>query len=302
MDVRMAQNVGPSRIDIAYECFGAGTSPPVLMIMGLGGQMLGWHEDFCEMLARRGLRVIRFDNRDVGLSTHFTALGAPDLGAGLAGDLSSAAYGLKDMADDAVGLLDALQIDSVHLVGASMGGQIAQIVATEYPRRARSLTSMMSTTGAPAAGPMDPAVMKLFALPPPRTREEAASNAVEAYRVIGSPGFPADEDEVRDRARLAFDRGYDLQGLQRQGMAAVVSGDRTDRLGSLRVPTLVIHGAADRMCTVSGGEATAAAIPGAELFIIAGMGHNLPRGLWPRLTTLITDHVQRAERMVRPAP
>jgi pimeloyl-ACP methyl ester carboxylesterase len=269
--------------------------PPVLLIMGLGGQMIAWHEGFCAELTERGLRVIRFDNRDVGLSTHFTAAATPDLAAGLAGDFSSATYSLSEMAGDVVGLLDALHIDSAHVVGASMGGQIAQIVATEHPTRVRSLVSIMSSTGEAAAGQMDPQVMALFALPPPTTREIAMENAVATFRVIGSPGFPLDEEEVRARAGMAFDRGYDLAGLTRQAMATVVSGDRTKRLHLLRVPTLVIHGSADRMCHVSGGCATAAAIPGAKLVVIEGMGHNLPRALWPRLATLIADHAQRAE-------
>ncbi len=296
MGMQIARNVGPSQIDIAWECFGADNAPPVLLIMGLGGQMLQWPEGFCGALTARGLRVIRFDNRDVGLSTHFPALGTPDVMAGVRGDLSSAAYRLQDMAADAVGLLDALQIDRAHVVGASMGGQIAQVMATDFPARLRSLTSMMSTTGEAAAGQMDPAVMGLFALPPPRTRDDAGKNAVAAIRIIGSPDYPVNEDEVWERGAVAFDRGYDLPGVQRQAMAAVVSGDRTNQLRSLHMPTLVIHGADDRMCTVSGGRATAAAIPGAELVVIDGMGHNLPQGLWHRLATLIADHVQRAEK------
>jgi pimeloyl-ACP methyl ester carboxylesterase len=296
MGVQIARNAGAQGIDIAYESFGAPYWPPVLLIMGLGAQMLSWHEEFCALLVSRGLRVIRFDNRDVGLSTHLTGFPAPNIGAGLAGDFSSAAYSLAEMADDAVGLLDALELKSAHLVGASMGGQIAQIMATQWPGRARSLTSMMSTTGAPDVGQLAPDARRLFSLPPTRSREDAMENAVAAFRIVGSPGFPLDEREVRERAGVAWDRGYDLDGMTRQAMAAVVSGDRTLALRSLRLPTLVIHGSADPMCDVSGGRATAAAIPDAELLIIDGMGHNLPRALWPGLAARIADHVHLTEK------
>lgn len=287
--------IGPSGIEIAYEYFGNKDAPPVLLIMGVGAQMLGWHEGFCEALVARGLRPIRFDNRDAGLSTHRHDAPAPDFQAVLAGDLSSASYNLSDMAADTVGLLDALGIRSAHFVGASMGGFIAQTIAIEHPDRVRSLISMMSTTGNPAVGQPAPEVMRLMAGPPPQNREEVLERAVTAFREVGSPGYPHDESEVRERAGMAYDRAWDPLGVVRQAIACIASGDRTERLRTINVPTLVIHGDSDKMCNISGGRATAEAIPKAELVVIEGMGHNLPRGLWSRLVTLIADHIQRVE-------
>jgi pimeloyl-ACP methyl ester carboxylesterase len=296
MGVKKALNIGPSRINIAYECFGDDSAPPVLLIMGLGTQMLGWNEGFCTELVNRKLRVIRFDNRDVGLSSHLTTAPVPDFKAALAGDTSSAAYNLSDMAADAIGLLDALGIDSAHIVGASMGGFIAQTIAIEYPERIRSLTSMMATTGDLSVGQPAPEVIRmLFSGPSPKTREEAMEKALAASRIVCSPGFPLDENEVRERAGLAYDRSYDQLGTVRQSIAVLASGDRTARLRSISVPTLVIHGADDRMCDISGGRATANAIIGAELVVIEGMGHNIPRALWPGIASLISNLVQRVE-------
>lgn len=295
MSLERAIGVGPAKIEIAYECFGEETAPPVLLIMGVGAQMLSWHEEFCADLVVRGLRPIRFDNRDVGLSTHLHKAPPPDFAAALAGDLSSVSYTLSDMAADTVGLLDHLGLESAHLVGASMGGYIAQTVAIEHPHRVRSLTSMMSTTGNPAVGQPAPETMRLFGTPPPASRGEAMEQAVTVFRALGSPGYPHDDAEVRERAGLAYDRAYDLLGLTRQALAVIASGDRTERLRSVQTPTLVIHGQNDPMTHVSGGIATAEAIPGAELVLIDGMGHNLPRGLWPRLTTLIAHHIHRVE-------
>ena len=295
MSLKKALNVGPSGIEMAYEDFGEVDAPPVLLIMGAGAQMLSWHEGFCTELVSRGLRPIRFDNRDVGLSSHFPDAPEPDFEAALSGDTSSASYNLSDMAADTVGLLDALALKSAHLVGASMGGFIAQMVAIEYPDRIRSLTCMMSTTGDPSVGQPAPDTLGLLASPPPSSREEAMEQAVKNFRVVGSPGFALDEDEVRERAGLAYDRSYDRPGMMRQAIAVIASGDRTSRLRSINVPTLIIHGDSDRMCDVSGGIATAEAIQGAELVVIEGMGHNFPRPLWPRLAALIADHVQRVE-------
>jgi pimeloyl-ACP methyl ester carboxylesterase len=296
MGFKRALNIGPSRIEIAYECFGVDTDPPVLLIMGLGGQMIGWSEGFCTELVNRRLRVIRFDNRDVGLSSHLSSAPIPDFKAALAGDASSAAYSLSDMAADTIGLLDALDLDSAHIVGASMGGFIAQTIAIEYHERVRSLTSMMATTGDLSVGQPSPEVMRLlFSGSSPKTREEVIEKAVAASRLVGSPGFPRDEEEVRERAGLAYDRSYDQLGTMRQSIAVLASGNRTERLRSIKVPTLVIHGADDRMCDVSGGRATASAIIGAELEVIEGMGHNIPRVLWPRIASLISNLVQRVE-------
>ena len=295
MSEEKARNVGPAGIDIAYERFGEPHDPPVLLLMGGGAQMISWPEGFIADLAGRGLQPIRFDNRDVGRSTHMADAPPPDLTAALAGDLSSASYTLSDMAADTVGLLDALGLASAHLAGASLGGMIAQTVAIEYPDRVRSLTSMMSTTGDRAAGQADlEALAPLMSLPT-KTREDVIEQQVRAFQVIGSPGFPFDETAVRDRAGRAYDRAHDPVGAARQFVAAVASGDRTGRLGSVRVPALVLHGSDDKMCDVSGGQATAAAIPGAELVVFDGMGHSLPRELWPAMTSHIADLVRRAE-------
>lgn len=294
MAVRMARKVGPEKIDIAYECFGNAASAPLLLIMGIGAQMIAWNEGFISQLVDKGFYVIRFDNRDVGLSTHFHKSTTPDLPATLAGDLSSASYTLSNMAADAIGLLDILGIDFIHLVGASMGGFIAQTISIEYPSRVLSLTSIMSTTGAPSVGQLDPIAMSIFLLPPPTNRLEAMNNAIAALKVIGSPSFPFDETDSRERAGLAFDRCYDPVGIARQAVASVASGDRTEKLKSLEVPTLVIHGEEDKMCDISGGEATANAIPNARLVRIEGMGHNLPRQLWPRISSLIAEHIESA--------
>jgi pimeloyl-ACP methyl ester carboxylesterase len=295
MNVQKAMNVGPAGIEIAYESFGDAAAPPVLLLMGLGSQMLAWHEGFCAELVARGLRPIRFDNRDAGLSTHFHDAPAPDFPAAMAGDTSSASYNLSDMAADTVGLLDALGLPSAHLVGASMGGFIAQTVAIEHPGRVRSLTSIMSTTGNPSVGQPHPDTARMFAGGTPTTRAEVMDRAVLSAQIVGSPGFPLDEAEVRERAGLAYDRSYDPTGLVRQAIAVLASGDRTERLQTITAPTMVIHGADDKMCHVSGGRATAEAIPGAELVVIEGMGHNLPRPLWPRLADLIANHIQRVE-------
>jgi pimeloyl-ACP methyl ester carboxylesterase len=242
------------------------------------------------------LHVIRFDNRDSGLSTHLTDAPPPNLPAALAGDLSSVSYTLSDMAADAVGLLDALGFGKAHVVGASMGGAIAQTMAIEHPDRLRSITSMMSTTGNMSVGQPSPDVLReLFSGPPATTRDEVIQQRLRASRVVGSPGYPADEQEVAARAGQVYDRAYDPVGVARQAIATVASGDRTERLRRLEVPTLVIHGHADRMCDVSGGPATAEAIPGAELVVIEGMGHDLPPGLRSQLAERIAEFVWRAE-------
>lgn len=288
--------VGPAGIDIAYQRLGNWDAPLVLLIMGVAAQSIHWPDAFCHALVDHGLQVIRFDNRDAGLSTHMTDAPVPNLAAVLAGDLSSVSYTLSDMAADTVGLLDALGFEKAHVVGASMGGQIAQTMAIEHPQRVRSLTSMMSTTGNTAVGQTAPAVMReLFTRPPATTREEVIEKYVHAMRVVGSPGYPVDANEVVERAGRAYDRSYDPAGIARQAVATVASGDRTERLRRLKVPTLVIHGLADRMCEVSGGRATAEAIPGAELVLIEGMGHNLPAALHAQLATRIADLVWRAE-------
>ena len=265
--------------------------------MGLATQMLGWHEQFCEQIAARGRFVVRFDNRDIGLSTHLDDAPVPNLPQIFAGDMGSAVYKLDDMAADTTALMDALGFESAHLVGASMGGMIAQTVAINHPERVRSLVSIMSTTGDAEVGRPTDAAMQALMAPPPRTREEAMERAVSTYGVIGSPGFPLDEAGLRDRAATSWDRHiHDSKGIMRQLAAIWASGDRTDRLPEIAVPATVIHGADDPLISVSGGRATAKAIPGAELEVIDGMGHDLPRDAWPRILEAIERTVERGEK------
>jgi pimeloyl-ACP methyl ester carboxylesterase len=294
MTIELARGVGPSRIDLAYERTGDPAAPPVLLIQGMGAQLTAWPDGFCAELVARGLAPIRFDNRDAGASTHLHDAGEPDFARALRGDLAGVAYTLSDLAADAVGLLDALGIERAHVVGASMGGGVAQTIAIEHPRRVRSLVSMMFTTGDPAVGQPHPEAARVFAGGRPTTRDEVIARAVLAAQVLGSPGYPPDLDEVAARAGRAFDRAYDPVGLIRQAVAVIASGDRTARLRALAVPALVIHGAADPLVDVSGGRATAAAIPGAELVVIEGMGHDLPRALWPELAARIARTAARA--------
>ena len=265
MSVEIARGVGPARVDIAYERFGPPGLPPVLLLMGLGTQMLGWPDGFCDALVARGVHVIRSDNRDIGLSSHLSDAPAPDLAAIFRGDTSSASYTLSDMAGDTVGLMRSLGLESAHLVGASMGGMIAQTIAIEHPDRVRSLTSIMSSTGSPSVGQATRPAMAALLSPPAGTRSEAVDRTLSILRVIGSPGFELDEADVRWRTGLAFDRAHDPVGVSRQLAAIAASGDRTAALRSLSVPTLVVHGADDPLVNVSGGRATARAIPGAEL-------------------------------------
>jgi pimeloyl-ACP methyl ester carboxylesterase len=299
MRVEIIRGVGPAEIDIACEHFGDRSEPPLLLVMGLATQMLGWPEEFCSALAAQGLHVVRFDNRDVGLSTHLPDARQPDVMAALSGDSSSASYTLSDMAGDTVGLLDALELDSAHIVGASMGGMIAQTVAIEHPNRVRSLTSIMSTTGDGTVGQPTQEALGALLSPPATSRQEAVDRTVSIFRVVGSPGFELDEVDLRERAGLSYDRADDPLGVARQLVAIMASGDRTSSLRSVNVPTLVLHGAEDPLVDVSGGRATAEAIPNAELVIIDGMGHDLPRGVWPEITARIGDIVERAEAPTR---
>ena len=291
--MHLAQTNG---LTIAYEEFGERSDPPVLLIMGIGSQMISWPEGFCEELARRGHRVVRFDNRDAGESTHLHDAGKVDVTAVLGGDTSTAPYTLSDMADDAAGLLDALEIDAAHVVGASMGGMIAQTFALEHRDRARSLTSIMSTTGDRSLPQATPEATAVLLQPSARSREELVGRAVEANRVLGSPGFEIDEDYLRERAGRSWDRGYDPRGFGRQLAAIYASGNRTERLRTLRVPALVVHGGDDPLIPAAAGRATADAIEGAELVVIDGMGHDLPRGAWPQIIDPIAALVERAER------
>ena len=281
-------------IELAYETFGRDEDPPVLLVMGLGAQMHYWPDQFCQALTERDLYVVRYDNRDTGLSTHLHSAGPVDLQALLVGGGPPAPYGLTDLAADVAGLIEALGMQSAHLVGMSLGGMIVQVAAIEHPERVRSLVSIASTTGDPSVGAPKAEVLAALA-PPGTTREEVIEHAVALSGVIGSPGFERDEHWLRRRAGRAFDRSYDPDGVSRQAATAFTAGDRTQRLGTVRVPTLVVHGSADPLVDVSGGRATAAAIPGAELLVIEGLGHDLPSGVWLRLADAIAATVRQAE-------
>ena len=277
------QRVTVGDVELAYTTAGDRDDPPVLLVAGLGAQLISWEDGFCQALVDRGLSVIRFDNRDAGLSTH---LGEAD---------PALAYALVDLAGDAAGLIDALGLESAHVVGASMGGMIVQLLAVEHPVRVRSLTSIMSTTGDPAVGEASEAAIAVLMAPPAGSREGVLEGAVVANRVTGSPSYPMAADELRARAGRAFDRAYDPAGFARQLRACLTTPDRTAALRRLDVPTLVVHGAADALIGVSGGRATAAAIPGSELLVLDGVGHELPEAVWPAVVDRIVALVQRAE-------
>jgi pimeloyl-ACP methyl ester carboxylesterase len=277
-------------ISLAYEEIGTGE--PLVLVAGLGQQMHSWPTPFCERLAERGYRVIRFDNRDEGGSTHMR-FRPPSVGAILRRRWSPEQYDLTDMAADTVGLLDVLDLEDVHIAGASMGGMIAQTVAARYPERVRTLTSIMSNTGARRVGRPALSTWLLMASRPARTREAAQERAVRMFRHIGSHGYPFDEAWVRELAGQGWDRDPSPAGVARQLGAIFRSGDRTRQLASITAPTLVIHGDRDRMVHPTGGAATARAVKGARLETIAGMGHDLPQGAWPRLLDLIDSHARQ---------
>ncbi len=284
-------------IEVFYEELGSGDDPPLLLVMGLGAQMLSWDTELCELLVSRGFRVIRFDNRDVGLSTKLddqTVDFAATFAALLKGQQVEVPYLLSDMADDAVGLLDHLGIGAAHIVGASMGGMIVQTMAIEHPERVLSMTSIMSTTGATDVGQPGQEAMRVLLQRPPADREGAIEHSVEVSRLLHGPSFPFDEDRARRKAAEAYDRSFYPEGVSRQLLAIVASGDRTAALRGLDVPTLVIHGDHDPLVTYSGGQATAAAIPGAELLTIEEMGHSIPEETWPQIVDAIARLVERA--------
>jgi pimeloyl-ACP methyl ester carboxylesterase len=277
-------------IEIFYETTGSPSGTPLLLLSGLGMQLTGWPPEWRDGLAVADHYVICHDNRDVGLSSHFPDVGTPDLGAIFEGSDPNVTYLLADMADDAAGLLDHLGVERAHVVGISMGGMIAQELAIRHPERLLSLCSMMSTTGDPGVGQPSPAAVAALIASSPLTREESMESAVAMSAIIGSPAYPSDPEVDRERAGAAFDRCSDPDGVARHLGAVLMSPDRTLGLGAVTVPTLVIHGDSDPLVNPSGGEATAKAIPGAELLIVEGMGHDLPVQLNRRLIGAVVAH------------
>ncbi len=295
----MAVVVGEERlapangIEIAYQEIGDAGDAPLLLVMGLGSQMIHWDEEFCGLLAERGCRVIRFDNRDIGHSTKL--VGAPVPGPVMFVGGGIPAYDLREMATDAVGLLDHLEIERAHVVGASMGAMISQVVAIERPDRVASLCSIMSTTGDRAVGRPRPTAIGAISRPPEPTREGYGEAAIQISRAIGSPAYPLDEERRRELGRRSYDRSHYPAGIARQLHAITTATDRTEALGRLRMRALVMHGTEDPLISLSGGEATARAIPGAQLKVFSGMGHDLPPALWPSFVEEIGAHIAAAQ-------
>jgi len=285
-------------IELCYEIFGEPTAEPMVLIMGLGAQMIHWEDDFCRQLAARGFRVIRFDNRDIGKSTKLT--GGKRLTAFELLKLRflkipvEAPYKLYDMALDVIGLMDALGITSAHLVGASMGGMIAQEMAISFPERVRSLTSIMSTTGNPKDPPPTREATAVLMAPPPASKEEYFARHALTWKILRAGSFPEDEALDRARAERTFERGLNPAGAGRQLRAILASGSRKKRLASVKAPTLVIHGTVDPLIRPESGKDTAASIPGARLLMIEGMGHALPIPMWPQIIDAIDKHAHAA--------
>jgi pimeloyl-ACP methyl ester carboxylesterase len=281
-------------LDIAYQTLGDPSDPPLLLVMGLGMHLIHWDLELCRRLAERGFHVIRYDNRDAGRSTKIDAP-VPNLMRAMAGLPIDAPYLLGDMADDALGLVDHLGIERAHVLGASMGGMIGQEMATRRPERVLSLASLMSTTGERRQGRPKLRLWSLFVQRAPQRRDDYVEYFVRVFRMIGSPGFPVDEARLRELAAATYDRGHHPAGTGRQLAAIMASGDRTARLRGLGVPTVVIHGTDDPLVPFRGGVATARAIPDAEFLAIPGMGHDLPREVWPKIVDAVVRNTDRAE-------
>jgi len=295
-------NVKANGIQIEYDTIGNPALPPLLLIMGLGGQLIHWDERFCRLLADRGHFVIRFDNRDTGLSTRFEAAGLPDmselLDARMQGQSIQAPYTLNDMADDAAELLAALDIEKAHICGSSMGGMIAQTLAIRHPQRVLSLISIYSTTGNSDLPQPQPAAMEALLTPQPVERQAYIDFNVVTMQTIAGSGFPFDAQFIRNISARAYDRAFYPPGVGRQMMAVMAQENRTSTLGSVTVPTLVIHGTADPLVPAEHGQATANAISGAQLLLVEGMGHDLPhtKGPWPQVIDAIAGHTKAVYR------
>jgi pimeloyl-ACP methyl ester carboxylesterase len=288
------QLVEANGITLSYEVLGDPASPPLVLITGLGMQMVHWPMDFCAGLVDHGFSVIRFDNRDTGRSTKIEDGPSPNIAAGYAGYTESASYNLRDMADDVAGLLDALGLDAAHILGVSLGGTVAQTLAIAHPERVLSLISVMSTTGQRRGGLPDPRVLALFMRRPRNDKAAYVDHVVKMFRAGASPAYPFQEAEHRAMLELAVDRCYHPRAAPRQMLAMLDSGDRTRDLRRLQLPTLVVHGRQDVMMPVSGGRATARAIPGAAYLELDGMGHDLPRPLWPMIMHAVVGLTTRA--------
>jgi pimeloyl-ACP methyl ester carboxylesterase len=283
--------VGP--VELVYETIGDTTDPPLLLVMGLGMQLIHWDIELCEQFAERGFHVIRFDNRDAGLSTKIDAP-VPNVMRLMAGLPTKVPYLLRDMAADAFGLLDHLGIERAHLAGTSMGGMIAQEMAIEAPERVLSLASLLSTTGDRFVGTPKLRVWSVLMRRAPRDRDAYIEYFARVFKMIGSPAYRPDDERVRERAGATYDRCHDSAGTARQLGAVLASGSRTTALRGLDVPAVVIHGESDPLVPVRAGIATAKAIPGAELITIPGMGHDLPKELWPTFVDAIARNAERA--------
>jgi pimeloyl-ACP methyl ester carboxylesterase len=292
-------HVDANGIWIEYETFGKPGSPALLLIMGLGGQLIDWDEKLCEQIAQRGYYVIRFDNRDAGLSTKMDDAGIPDImkivEKLMTGKPVTPPYTIEDMADDAVGLLDALAIKKAHICGMSMGGMIAQAIALNYPERVLSLISIYSNTGDTQEPQPKPEVMEVLLTPQPAQREGYIEFSMKFLNTTSGPGFPYDQEWLRNHVAQAYDRSFCPRGTTRQFVAILTQKNRKPALASLSVPTLVVHGTDDPLVSVECGKNTAAAIPGAKLMIIDGMGHDIPYGgAWPQIMNAIVDHLHKA--------
>jgi len=281
-------NATANGIQIEYDTFGSTSDPALLLIMGGGSQMIYWEVEFCNLLAKKNFFVIRFDNRDVGLSTKFENADIPDMMETMNGGSISTAYTLEDMADDAIGLLDALGIEKAHICGASVGGMIAQVISYRHPERVLTLTSIMSSTGNPALPQIKPEVLAEVYKPVPNEREAYIEHYVNMWRKLWSPGFPFDEKRLRTLMAESYDRSYYPQGLARQGAAVLAHGYRKSSIASIKVPTLVIHGSNDPFMSVEGGKEIAQLIHNAKLLIIDGMGHDMPKEIWPTIIDAIS--------------
>lgn len=281
--------VNANGIQICYDAFGNPNNPALLLVAGLGMQLIGWDEALCTLLAERGYWVIRYDNRDTGKSTKFDETGVPDVMAAMQGQPIEAPYLLSDMAADAIGLLDALDKEQAHILGASMGGMIAQTIAINYPDRVLSLTSIMSTTGDMAVSMPKPEGLMLLTTPPATNLESYIKNDLNWAKVTNGSAFPVDEPLVRQRAQAAWERGTNPAGTARHLAAILASDSRQEALQALTIPTLVIHGQEDPIIPVAGGIATAEAIPNAKLMLIDGLGHALPREIWTEVVDTIAN-------------